>query len=55
MAPDESPSTVIDAKSAIDGDVVFAVPEAAEKVDLQVGEVGHEPPVTISLSLKGVK
>jgi hypothetical protein len=55
LAPDVSPSTVIDAKSAVEGDVVFAVPETAAKADLQVGEVGHEQPATIPFSLKGVK
>ena len=54
-APAESPSMVIDAQSAIDGDVVFAVPEAATQADLQVGEVGREQPITIPFSLQGGK
>jgi hypothetical protein len=53
LAPDVSPSTVIDAKSAVEGDVVFSVPETATKADLQVGEVGREQPVTIGINLKG--
>jgi hypothetical protein len=55
LAPDVSPSMVIDAKSAIDGDVVFSVPEAVTEADLQVGEVGREQPVAIPVSLKGGK
>jgi hypothetical protein len=55
LAPDVSPSTVIDAKSAVDGDVVFAVPETAMKADLQVGEVGYEQPATIQLTFQGAK
>lgn len=54
-APDVSPSTVISAKSAVDGDVVFVVPETAAKVDLQVGEVGHDQPATIRINLPGTK
>lgn len=54
-APKGSPSMVIDARSAIDGDVVFAVPEAAAQADLRVGEVGREQPVTIPLRLKVVE
>jgi len=54
-APEESLSTVIDAKSAIDGDVVFAVPESAAKADLLVGEVGREQPATIRLTFQGTK
>lgn len=55
LAPDVSPSTVIDAKSAVEGDVVFAVPETATKAELQVGEVGREQPATIGINLKGGK
>ena len=55
LAPDVAPSTVIDAKSTVEGDVVFAVPETATKADLQVGEVGREQPATIPFSLQGTK
>ena len=54
-APLVFPIEVIDAKSAIDGAVVFVVPDTAAKADLQVGEVGQEQTTTISVSLKEVE
>ena len=44
---------VTGATSAIEGDVVFVVPERATQAALQVGEAGKEQPATIPLSLNG--
>ncbi|QLQ06079.1 MAG: hypothetical protein HZY76_08460 [Anaerolineae bacterium] len=48
------PSELVKAKSAVEGDVVFVVPETAVQAVLQVGEVGKEQPATMPLNLKGV-
>lgn len=55
LAPDVAPSTVVTAKSAVEGDVVFAVPEKATRADLGVGGVGNEQAATIPPGLKGGK
>ncbi len=54
-APDAFPNTLINAKSAVDGEVVFVLPNAAVKADLQVGEVGYEQPATIPIRLQGIQ
>lgn len=53
LAPEAAPGELVKAKSAVEGDVVFVVPETAVQAVLQVGEVGKEQPATISLNLKG--
>ncbi|QLQ06166.1 MAG: hypothetical protein HZY76_08975 [Anaerolineae bacterium] len=52
LAPAAAPGE-LKAKSAVEGDVVFVVPETAVQAILQVGEVGKEQPATIPLNLKG--
>lgn len=51
LAPVQAPIQVLNASSSLDGDVVFLIPASFNKLELQVGELGHAT-TKIPLSLK---
>lgn len=51
LAPKEAPNEVIEANSAMEGKLLFVIPESAGNAELQVGQVGQET-ARISINLK---